>query len=138
MNFFLLLGILTVLTSCNGQAKNNKSNSGILNEQTTIEKPTNQLSKHLWYVFQDTRSNYWFSSNGEGVYRFDGKTIVNFTTKDGLANDTIRQIQEDKFGNIFISTFGGINKFDGKIFTSLQPSKCLTQINVYHFLRNFY
>jgi hypothetical protein len=57
------------------------------------------------------------------VYRYDGKTIVNFTTKDGLANDTIRQIQEDKFGNIFISTFGGINKFDGKTFTTLQPIK---------------
>jgi ligand-binding sensor domain-containing protein len=108
-NLFLFLTLLTLLNSCNGQK--------------TIGKSVNELGKHLWYVFQDTKNNYWFSSNGEGVYLYDGKTIVNFTTKDGLTNDTIRQIQEDKFGNIFISTFGGINKFDGKTFTTLQPIK---------------
>ncbi|MBK7305428.1 MAG: hypothetical protein IPI90_19800 [Saprospiraceae bacterium] len=108
-NLILFLTLLTLFTSCNGQK--------------TIGKSVNKLSKHLWYIFQDTKNNYWFSSNGEGVYRYDGKTIVNFTTKDGLANDTIRQIQEDKFGNIFISTFDGINKFDGKTFTTLQPIK---------------
>ncbi|MBK8643649.1 MAG: hypothetical protein IPN15_16005 [Saprospiraceae bacterium] len=73
--------------------------------------------------FSRHKNNYWFSSNGEGVYRYDGKTIVNFTTKDGLANDTIRQIQEDKFGNIFISTFDGINKFDGKTLLLCNQSK---------------
>ena len=121
-NFFLLLGILTILASCNGQTKNT-NNSGILNEQTTIGKSVNQLSKHLWYVFQDTKNNYWFSSNGEGVYRYDGKTIVHFTTHDGLANDTVRHIQEDKLGNIYVSTFGGINKFDGQKITTLQAIK---------------
>ena len=74
-------------------------------------------------MFQDKQNNYWFSSNGEGVYRYDGKTIVNFTTKNGLSNDTIRQIQEDKFGNIYFTTFGGINKFDGKKINSLQAIK---------------
>ncbi len=115
--------ILTILTSCNGQTKNNASTENDLSQHITKSDINNKLGKHLWYVFQDTKNNYWFSSNGEGVYLYDGKTIVNFTTKDGLANDTIRQIQEDKFGNIFISTFGGINKFDGKTFTTLQPIK---------------
>lgn len=99
--------LLTLLTSCSGQK--------------TIGKSVKELGKELWYVFQDRKNNYWFGSNGQGVYRYDGNTIVNFTTHDGLANDTVRQIQEDKFGNIFISTFGGISKFDGKVFTHLQP-----------------
>jgi ligand-binding sensor domain-containing protein len=105
----LFLTLLTLFTSCNGQK--------------TIEKSVNELGKHIWYIFQDTKNNYWFSSNGEGVYRYDGKEIINFTTKDGLANDTIRHIQEDKYGNIFIITFGGINKFDGKTFTTLKTIK---------------
>ena len=108
-NLILFLTLLTIFTSCNGQK--------------TIGKSVNELGKHLWYIFQDSKNNYWFSSNGEGVYLYDGKKIFNFTTKDGLANDTIRQIQEDKFGNIFIATFGGISKFDGKTFTTLQPIK---------------
>jgi ligand-binding sensor domain-containing protein len=108
-NLIFLLTLHVLFTSCHGQK--------------TIGKPLNELSSHLWYIFQDTKNNYWFASNGEGVYRYDGKSIINFTTSDGLANDTIRQIQEDKFGNIFITTFGGINKFDGKTFTTLQPIK---------------
>jgi ligand-binding sensor domain-containing protein len=120
---FLFFSILTILTSCNGQARKNNTTAIVLSEQISKGDTVNKLGDHLWYVFQDKKNNYWFSSNGEGVYRYDGKTIINFTTKDGLANDTTRQIQEDKFGNIFISTFGGINKFDGKKFTTLQPIK---------------
>ncbi len=123
MNSFLFLGILTILTSCNGQPKSNTPNIGVLNEQTVVEKPVNQLGSHLWYIFQDKKNNYWFGSDGEGVYRYDGKNMVNFTTKDGLCNDRIRQIQEDKFGNMFFSTLNGISKFDGKKFTTLQPIK---------------
>ncbi len=117
------LSVLVILTSCNGQTKNNSFNTKSLNDSIAIGNTVNKLGDHLWYVFQDKKNNYWFGSNGEGVYRYDGKRIVNFTTKDGLANDTIRQIQEDKLGNIFMSTFGGISKFDGKTFTTLQPIK---------------
>ena len=120
---FLFFSILTILSSCNSQTKNNASNAEVLSEQIAKGNIVNKLGDQLWYVFQDKHNNYWFASNGEGVFRFDGKTIVNFTTKDGLDNDTIRQIQEDKFGNIYFSTFSGINKFDGQKMTTLQPIK---------------
>jgi len=120
---FLFFSILTILTSCNGQSKNNATSADDLNQHITIGDTVNKLGDSLWYVFQDTKNNYWFSSNGEGVYFYDGKTIVHYSTKDGLANDTIRQIQEDKSGNIFIITFSGINKFDGKKFTTLKAIK---------------
>lgn len=105
--FFAILATLPFLSSCKGQHP--------------IGQPVKELGNNLWYIFQDTQNNYWFSSNGNGVYRYDGKTIVNYTTKDGLANDTTRQVQEDASGNIFIATFGGISKFDGTSFSTLQP-----------------
>ncbi len=123
LRIILFFSILTILTSCNGQTKNKASNADDLSQNFAQGDTVNKLGDHLWYVFQDKKNNYWFGSNGEGVYRFDGKTIVNFTSKDGLCNDSIRQIQEDEFGNIFFSTLGGINKFDGKQFTTLQPIK---------------
>jgi ligand-binding sensor domain-containing protein len=115
--------ILTILTSCNGQTTGSKTNSDFLEEQVTMGDTVTKLGDRLWYVFQDRKNNYWFGSDGEGVYHFDGKTIINFTTKDGLCNNRIRQIQEDEFGNIYFSTLEGINKFDGKKFTTLQPIK---------------
>jgi ligand-binding sensor domain-containing protein len=119
----LFFSILTILTSCNGQIKNNASNAGISNNPIAPGDTVNSIGNQLWYVFQDAKNNYWYGSNGEGVYRYDGNTIIQYTTKDGLANDTVRQIQEDKFGNIFVSTFGGISRFDGNTFTTLQPIK---------------
>lgn len=86
-----------------------------------LGEAVSQLGNNLWYVYQDNKNNYWFGSNGEGVYRYDGKIILNLTTKHGLANDSIRQIQEDQFGNMYFSTLNGISKFDGNTITTLKP-----------------
>ncbi len=114
---------MVVLNSCKGQPDTLASNIEISKNLIANGDTVKQLGNHLWYVFQDKKNNYWFGSNGEGVFRYDGKTIVNFTTNDGLSNDSIRQIQEDQFGNIFFSTLTGINKYDGKKITTLQPIK---------------
>ena len=73
------------------------------------------------YVFQAKNNDYWFGSDDRGVYRYDGKTIVNFTTKDGLVGNRIRGIQEDKSGNIYFTTYEGISKFDGQV---LHDAEC--------------
>src|SRR5262249_40594037 len=52
-----------------------------------------ELSQNIWSVFQDKNNNYWFGSNGEGVYRYNGKTITNYTTNDGLTDNHLRGIQ---------------------------------------------
>ncbi|MBK7465611.1 MAG: hypothetical protein IPJ43_01675 [Saprospiraceae bacterium] len=78
---FSYFNILIILTSCNGRTKENALNSENVNKNISLGDTVNKLGKQLWYVFQDKQNNYWFSSNGEGVYRYDGKTIVNFTTK---------------------------------------------------------
>lgn len=79
-----------------------------------------ELSKSIWSIFQDTNKNYWFGSNGQGVFRYDGKALTNYTTVDGLWDDQIRGIQEDKAGNVYINTLKGINRFDGKSFIQLK------------------
>ncbi|MEQ1932513.1 MAG: two-component regulator propeller domain-containing protein [Fimbriimonadaceae bacterium] len=80
-----------------------------------------KMSDSLWIVFQAKNNHRWFGSDGDGVYRYDGKTITHFTTKHGLPNDRIREIQEDKSGNIYVGTLEGISKFNGRTFTTLKP-----------------
>ncbi|MBI1266160.1 MAG: hypothetical protein GC193_01890 [Cryomorphaceae bacterium] len=116
----LFFSLLAILSSCKSQPVNNGGNTDEKGAQVAFGDTVNQLSDQLWYAFQDSRNNYWFGSNGEGVYCYDGQAILNFTTKHGLSNDTIRQIQEDKKGNMFFSTMQGVSKYDGQKFTDLQ------------------
>ncbi len=41
-----------------------------------------------------------------------------YSNQDGLSNNIIRNITQDKFGHIWIGTENGLNKFDGHQFTS--------------------
>jgi len=122
LNTIILFSILTILASCNGQ------NSSLVSNNTSNEQDASiatgdtvyELDKSIWNIFQDKNNHYWFGSDGQGVYRYDGKTILHFSTKDGLLSNRIRGIQEDKSGNIFFNTLGGISKFDGQTFTTLR------------------
>ncbi len=80
-----------------------------------------ELVEEIWDIYQDQKGNYWFGSNGNGVFIYDGKNLKRYTEEHGLVDNTIRGIQEDHLGNIFIETPDGISKFDGTSFTTLEP-----------------
>jgi ligand-binding sensor domain-containing protein len=58
----------------------------------------------------------WFGTIGSGVYYYDGQSFQNFTTKDGLLNNEIGCMYEDKAGNIWFGANGGASRYDGKSF----------------------
>lgn len=60
-------------------------------------------------IFQDSRKHLWIGSNDEGVtcIRSNGD-ILKFTVKDGLPNNSIRAICEDKNNFIWIGTASGV------------------------------
>lgn len=69
-------------------------------------------------ILQDSRGFMWFGTQ-DGLNRYDGYEVKVYrrdpSNKNSLTNDYIRDITEDKYGNIWISTWGnGINKFDRK------------------------
>jgi ligand-binding sensor domain-containing protein len=76
------------------------------------------VSGNLHCNLQDKVGNIWFSTSGEGVYRYDGQSFANFTTKDGLSDNDVCAIIEDKTGNILFGTKSGICKYDGKYFSN--------------------
>jgi ligand-binding sensor domain-containing protein len=135
---YLLLSISFI--SCNGQNKTeNISNS--LSEQTVVTKEesninlfsantTAQIDENIRSIFQDKNDNYWFGTNGAGVYRYDGKKLIQFTVKEGLSNNQVQSIQEDKSGNIWFGTgVFGVSKFDGQTFTTYTNKENLQLIN---------
>lgn len=99
-------------------------------EQTTVTPPVqnaNNFAKNIAKVMddrvlsilQDRNGHYWFGTQNAGAYRYDGKNLLVFTTKDGLFQNQIQTIQEDASGNIWFGTGGfGVSYFDGKTIIS--------------------
>ncbi|MBC6948215.1 GAF domain-containing protein [candidate division KSB1 bacterium] len=56
----------------------------------------------------------WVGTAGGGLNRFDRQTetFTHFTAKDGLPNDVVYAILDDKEGNLWMSTNYGLSKFN--------------------------
>ncbi|MBM4112813.1 MAG: hypothetical protein FJ253_05475 [Phycisphaerae bacterium] len=85
-----------------------------------------ELDKAIWHVFGAKNGDHWFGSHERGAYRYDGKTLVRYTTKDGLGSDSIEGFQEDDAGNIFIAAGNRISRFDGRTLATLIESTTTT------------
>lgn len=71
-------------------------------------------------ILQDRSGNIWLGSYGNGVYKYDGRSITIFTEKEGLCFNYIESIIEDKNGNIWFGTRGGgFSRYNGKSFTNM-------------------
>jgi len=131
---FLLL--FACIMSCNGQVKTNLSKDNLSATKTTTNSPPKMIrtqgvvSGNVGCELQDRAGNLWFSTSGEGVYRFDGKSFTNFTTKDGLNDNDVSAIIEDKAGNILFGTKSGICKYDGGKFSKYFKSDSLTKFGI--------
>ncbi len=116
-----ILRALAALSLCcaGADGQDNKADRDDSKPAATKGEVVSELGQSAMYVFQAKDVTYWFGSNDRGVYCYDGKTLVNYTTKDGLVSDRIRGIQEDKSGNVYFTTYEGVSKFDGRVFTTL-------------------
>jgi ligand-binding sensor domain-containing protein len=97
-------------TSCTRKADVAKSK---LNDGA-IDAPALLRFETVRSILEDSRGNYWFGSWKEGVCRFDGKSFTYFTVEDGLSDNQIRSIHEDRNGVVWFEGGVGISGFDGE------------------------
>jgi ligand-binding sensor domain-containing protein len=121
-SIYYLSLLLVLITSCNGQVKTVPTKA-IINKQTPIESDHPKIVRTFGTQYEnvvcqllDKDGNLWFSISGEGAYRYDGKSFTNFTTKNGLCNNNVGSIIQDRTGNILLGTNNGICKYDGNKF----------------------
>jgi ligand-binding sensor domain-containing protein len=94
------------------------SNEGIIryNGKSFINLTGKVSSARFFSLLEDRKGNFWFATYGRGVYYYDGKSFLHFTTKQGLANDVVSTIYEDKTGTIWLGAAGAVSRYDGKSF----------------------
>jgi serine phosphatase RsbU (regulator of sigma subunit) len=71
-------------------------------------------SSYVRSILEDKSGNLWFGTYGGGVSKYDGKSFTHFTDKEGLSNNIVLSILEDKSvpqGGIWLSTESGLNQF---------------------------
>lgn len=113
--FFLI--VIGPLLSCKGQVKTAPNPDAIATR--FLDGPVSSLDDRTWVIFQDQKDHYWFGSNGNGVIIYNGNDLKRYTTMDGLTSNSIRGIQEDKDGHVYIETPKGVSKFNGLTFETL-------------------
>jgi ligand-binding sensor domain-containing protein len=109
------LSILLILSACRGQAP--PASPGSFKQASASGQTVTKIYGGATVVFQDKSNRFWFAGNDRGVYQYDGKTLVLYTTEDGLCSPSITGVQEDQLGNIYFDTPEGVCQFDGQKFT---------------------
>lgn len=128
-NTIAAIASLLFFASCShGQNKTENSTIKISVELPVSQKEINpsflanrveNIDPNIRSVFQDRSGAYWFGTNTAGVYRYDGKILLQFTEKDGLCNNQVLSVQEDEKGNMWFGTgLFGVSCFDGHTFTT--------------------
>jgi ligand-binding sensor domain-containing protein len=69
---------------------------------------------HVFNTRVTSRGDLWFGTIRGGVYLFDGWEFRHFTTRDGLSDNWVEWIFEDRGGNIWLGGNEGLNYFNGQ------------------------
>ena len=102
--------------------------------QAELDRQTGQISEYVRRVFQDRDGAYWFGTNGEGVCRYDGKSLEFFSFKEGLAGTAIRGIAQDQDGAMWFATEGGVSRFQNGAFTNYTTRQGLSHNEVWYLM----
>lgn len=81
-------------------------------------------------IIRDKNENLWICTYGEGIYRYDFNSFVNYNEKNGLIMDWIRSATQDTDGNFWFASKNGVSKFDGEIFLNFNKSNGLFYPNI--------
>ncbi|MBK8954268.1 MAG: regulator [Saprospiraceae bacterium] len=139
MNHAFLLFCLTLFVCCNRQNNNHAANTSgkgptVIRVFNAVglapDFDTTLVSQYIRSIFQDSKGNLWFGTLGEGVVRYDKKTLRYFSDPDGFYNKTVYAINEDKNGNMWFGTDQGIYKYNGLTFRNYNQKDGLIHTDI--------
>lgn len=112
--------LIVVIISCNNKSQPNEENK-IVNTNKSIQHLDRGISTiRLKYatgvrsILEDSKGNIWFGSHNEGVCLLHNGELQYFTTQNGLSDNQIRNIYEDKNGIIWFECGKGLSIYDGQ------------------------
>lgn len=128
LTHLLAVAAACVLAACSAKPPASATQPATTDTTDTVQLPAtplvysglDQLAEYVVAAFEDSRGHLWFGTMEYGVARYNGDTLVFFTTDNGLSGNTISSIAEDANGNIW---FGGHEPLGICRFTPTQESE---------------
>jgi len=117
-NLFIFCGtfLIAVTISCSNQSQSNKENQ-VVQIKSKIDAIRLKYTTGVRSILEDSRGNVWFGSYNEGVCLFHNGEFRYFTTENGLSDNQVRNIYEDKNGIIWFECGKGLSIYDGQKIT---------------------
>ena len=107
--------------------------SGIPRLLRTLKFPKDISVSSVRAIDSDTLGNIWLGGFADGLERISpGWKTRHFTTQDGLPDNSIRSMEKDDRGRLWIGTrYGGIAVYDGTRFTNISTAQGLLSNTVW-------
>jgi len=105
-------GNLWVGTTDEGLNKIEVKTGKIITFQNNKEDSISFWGRKVSSILQDRKGTIWVGGFGLNKYIPADETFVHYTKADGLADNEVMGILEDKSGKLWISTKNGLSRFD--------------------------
>lgn len=118
------------------EIKSTEKETNITELAASSKTDTLKFTSGIRSIFHDSKGHYWFGSLQEGVAVYNGNSFVYFTSMDGLTDNQIHSIQEDKKGIIWFNTQKGVSSYDGTRIKNHTPTNKEHSKNVFSIQSN--
>lgn len=109
-------GVLWVGTWGGGLCRYNRETDNFTRFRYKPGNPNALISDRILCIYEDSSGVFWIGSGDRGLNKFDREQNLwsAYTARNGLPNDVIYGILEDETGHLWLSSNGGISKFNPK------------------------
>jgi ligand-binding sensor domain-containing protein/signal transduction histidine kinase len=66
-------------------------------------------SVHVRNVYRDSSGALWVGTDGDGIYRIAEGRIAHLTTREGMSNNFVRAMTQDRDGSMWVAADEGLN-----------------------------
>ncbi len=79
--------------------------------QSSTKSITSLMTSEVWDIKEDLAGNFWIGTHGSGLLVLDAeyKFLHHFTTKNGLPNNMVYNVRQDRERTIWVSTNKGVS-----------------------------
>ncbi|MEO5562306.1 MAG: two-component regulator propeller domain-containing protein [Chitinophagaceae bacterium] len=107
--------LISIMEDHNGNLWGGNSHQLFKIDKKNKKNDIYEIRKPVRAIYEDKRNRLWIGTEGGGLVLFgrdSGRIAARYSDADGLCNNGVLNILEDDEGQLWVSTFNGLSRFD--------------------------